>query len=141
MFRIAVDEMARNAESLNYSLVLSAEARGFVFGTALAYRSGKGLILARKPNRLPRDTISATYDLEYSSNTLEIHADSISPGSRVLVVDDLLATGGTAGAMCQLVERSGGSVSGIAVLIELEFLKGRQNLAPYQVVSVLSYGD
>lgn len=135
----AVDRMAQATEEIDYSRILSAEARGFVFGTALAYRSRKGLILARKPGKLPRETISASYDLEYGSNTLEVHADAITEGTRVLVVDDLLATGGTARAMCQLVENAGGIVAGVAFLIELSFLHGRDLLTPYHITSLITY--
>ena len=138
-FHAAVDRVATATANIEYDRVLSAEARGFVFGTALAYRAQKGLILARKPGKLPRETISASYDLEYGSNTLHVHADSITEGARVLVVDDLLATGGTARAMCQLVENAGGTVACVAFLIELRFLNGRDVLAPYPVTSLLSY--
>ncbi|MDP9456311.1 MAG: adenine phosphoribosyltransferase [Actinomycetota bacterium] len=138
-FHAAVDRVATATSGIEYDRVLSAEARGFVFGTALAYRARKGLILARKPGKLPRQTISAPYDLEYGSNTLHVHADSIREGTRVLVVDDLLATGGTARAMCQLVENAGGIVACVAFLIELRFLNGREVLAPYPVTSLLSY--
>jgi adenine phosphoribosyltransferase len=138
----AVDALAGLTEGLGeYDRILSAEARGFVFGTALAYRARKGLILARKPNKLPRKTISATYDLEYGTDALEAHADAIDPGTRVLVADDLLATGGTARAMCQLVENAGGTVTGVAFLIELSYLGGRDLLAPYDVVSLIIYDD
>ncbi|HEX2109732.1 MAG TPA: adenine phosphoribosyltransferase [Rubrobacteraceae bacterium] len=140
-FHEAVDGMARATEGIDYSRILSAEARGFVFGTALAYRAKKGLVLARKPNKLPRKTISASYDLEYGQSTLEVHTDAIAHGTRVLVVDDLLATGGTSHAMCQLVENAGGVVAGVAFLIELRFLKGRQLLAPYEVTSLLAYDE
>ena len=138
-FHAAVDRVATATSGVNYDRVLSAEARGFVFGTALAYRARKGLILARKPGKLPRPTISASYDLEYGSNTLHVHADSITEGTRILVVDDLLATGGTARAMCQLVENAGGVVACVAFLIELRFLNGRERLTPYPVTSLLSY--
>ena len=140
-FHAAVDGMARATEGIDYSRILSAEARGFVFGTALAYRAKKGLVLARKPNKLPRKTISASYDLEYGQNALEVHTDAIAHGTRVLVVDDLLATGGTARAMCQLVETAGGVVAGVAFLLELRFLYGRQLLAPYEVTSLLVYDE
>ncbi len=140
-FRAAVDGMARAIEGIDYSRILSAEARGFVFGTALAYRAKKGLVLARKPNKLPRLTISASYDLEYGQSTLEVHTDAISDGTRVLVVDDLLATGGTARAMCQLIENAGGVVAGVVFLIELRFLNGRELLAPYEVISLLVYDE
>jgi adenine phosphoribosyltransferase len=138
----AVDALAGLTDGLaEYDRILSAEARGFVFGTALAYRARKGLILARKPNKLPRKTISATYDLEYGTDALEAHADAIPVGTRVLVADDLLATGGTARAMCQLVENAGGTVAGVAFLIELSYLGGRDLLAPYDVVSLITYDD
>ncbi len=135
----ATDALHSATEHLRYDHILSAEARGFVFGTALAYRARKGLILARKPNKLPRETISASYDLEYGTDTLEAHADSISEGARVLVADDLLATGGTARAMCDLVENAGGTVAGVAFLIELGYLSGRARLTPYEVVSLITY--
>ncbi|MBA2442903.1 MAG: adenine phosphoribosyltransferase [Rubrobacter sp.] len=138
-FHTAVDALAHATDGIEYARIVSAEARGFVFGTALAYLSRKGLVLARKPNKLPRQTISAAYDLEYGSDSLEAHADSIQPGTRVLVVDDLLATGGTARAMCDLVEDAGGTVAGVAFLIELSYLGGREKLSPHRVISLLSY--
>lgn len=137
----ATDALANSVEHLEYDRVLSAEARGFVFGTALAYKVEKGLVLARKPNKLPRETISASYELEYGTDALEAHADSIPPGTRILVADDLLATGGTARAMCELVENAGGTVAGVAFLIELGYLKGREKLAGYEVVSIVNYDD
>src|SRR5215218_2210656 len=137
----AVDALADATDGIDYDRILSAEARGFVFGTALAYRARKGRILARKPNKLPRETIAATNDHEYGTDALAAHADSIAPGTRVLVADDLLATGGTARAMCQLVENAGGTVAGVAFLIELSYLNGRDLLAPYDVVSLITYDD
>jgi adenine phosphoribosyltransferase len=137
----ATDALHAATEHLDYDRILSAEARGFVFGTALAYRARKGLILARKPNKLPRETISATYELEYGTDSLEAHADAIAPGTRVLVADDLLATGGTARAMCELVESGGATVAGVAFLIELTYLHGRDRLAPYDIVSLITYDD
>ena len=135
----ATDALHRATKHLHYDRILSAEARGFVFGTALAYRARKGLILARKPNKLPRETITASYDLEYGTDALEAHADSVSKGARVLVADDLLATGGTSRAMCDLVENAGGTVAGVAFLIELGYLDGRARLKPYEVVSLITY--
>ncbi len=135
------DALASAVSNLDYDRILSAEARGFVFGTALAYRVKKGLVLARKPNKLPRETIKATYDLEYGTDTLEAHADAIKPGTRVLVTDDLLATGGTARAMCELVENAGGTVAGVAFVIELGYLAGREKLEPYEVISLINYDD
>jgi adenine phosphoribosyltransferase len=137
----AVDALALATYGLDYERILSAEARGFVLGTALAYRARKGLILARKPNKLPRKTISAHYKLEYGTDSLEALADAIPPGTRVLVADDLLATGGTARAMCDLVENAGGIVAGVAFLIELSYLNGRSRLAPYEVISLIAYDD
>ena len=137
----AVDALARIVEPVDYDRILSAEARGFVFGTALAYSVEKGLVLARKPNKLPRETISASYELEYGTDSLEAHADAIPPGTRVLVADDLLATGGTARAMCELVEEAGGVVAGTAFLIELGYLDGREKLSPYEVISLITYDD
>lgn len=137
----AVDALAAATEGIVYDRILSAEARGFVFGTALAYRARKGLILARKPKKLPREIMSATYDLEYGTDALEAHSDAIPQGTRVLVADDLLATGGTARAMCQLVENAGGTVAGVAFLIELAYLGGREKLSPYEVVSLITYHD
>jgi adenine phosphoribosyltransferase len=137
----AVDALALATYGLDYDRILSAEARGFVLGTALAYRARKGLVLARKPNKLPRQTISATYELEYGTDSLEAHDDAIPPDTRVLVADDLLATGGTARAMCQLVENAGATVSGVAFLIELSYLNGRARLTPYEVVSLITYDD
>jgi adenine phosphoribosyltransferase len=138
-----VDALASAVEKsgIEYDRIVSAEARGFVFGTALAYRARKGLILARKPNKLPRETISASYALEYGEDSLETHSDSILPGMRVLVADDLLATGGTARAMCELVENAGGSVAGCAFIIELGYLGGRQRLGEYKTVSLINYDD
>jgi adenine phosphoribosyltransferase len=137
----AVDALALATYGLDYDRILAAEARGFVLGTALAYRARKGLVLARKPSKLPRETISATYELEYGTDSLEAHADAIPPGAKVLVADDLLATGGTACAMCQLVENAGATVAGVAFLIELSYLGGRDRLAPYEVVSLITYDD
>ena len=140
-FRVAVDEMARATENIHYTRILAADARGFVFGAALSYKTGKGLILARKRGKLPRKTVSADYELEYGSEVLEVHADSITAGSHVLIVDDLLATGGTAWAMCQLVEKAGGIVAGVAFLVELRHLRGRERLASYPVVSLVFYDE
>lgn len=139
--RAAVDALAEATGDISYTAILSAEARGFVLGTALAYSTGAGLILSRKPGKLPRGVVSATYNLEYGTNSLEIHEGSITPESRILVVDDLLATGGTARAMCELVKAGGGSIAATAFLIELSYLRGRERLAPYPVISLLTYDD
>ena len=119
--------------------MLSAEARGFVLGGAIAAESGAGFVLARKPGKLPRETSSAQYELEYGMDALEVHSDAIAGGARVLVHDDLLATGGTAGALCRLVETAGGTVAGCAFVIELAFLAGREQLSDYDVRSLVVY--
>ena len=121
--------------------VVSAEARGFVLGGALAARAGAGFIPARKPGKLPAETASVTYALEYGLDALHMHADALSGGARVLVHDDLLATGGTATAMCELVENSGAEVVGCAFVIELSFLGGREKLAPRDVRSLITYEE
>jgi adenine phosphoribosyltransferase len=134
-----VEHLAEFAEPRKPDLVLGAEARGFILGAALAYRLGCGFIAARKPGKLPWRTVSAKYALEYGFDALELHADSIEPGARVLVHDDLLATGGTARAKVDLVEQLGGEVVGLAFVIELEFLHGREKLAGYDVFSLIAY--
>ena len=120
-------------------LVLGIEARGFVFGPAIAARLGSGFIPVRKPNKLPAETVSVTYALEYGEDRIEAHRDAIEPGQRVLIVDDLLATGGTASAACQLVENLGGVVHGLSFAVELNFLNGRSKLPGYKVHSLLRY--
>ena len=120
-------------------VVAGIEARGFLFGPVLATHLNRGFVPIRKPGKLPAASIRVTYDLEYGSDCLEVHQDAIEPGQRVLIVDDLLATGGTALATCHLVEKLGGVVSGVAFVIELEFLKGRDKLANYDIFSVLQY--
>jgi adenine phosphoribosyltransferase len=139
--RETVEQLAAFAEPRKPDVVLGAEARGFILGAALAYRLGCGFVAARKPGKLPWRTISAKYALEYGFDALELHADAIKPGSRVLVHDDLLATGGTARAKVDLVEQLGGTVVGVAFVIELDFLKGREKLAGYDVFSLVSYSE
>jgi adenine phosphoribosyltransferase len=135
----AVRLLADYARPLAVDCVVAAEARGFLLGAALAVELGAGFVLARKPGKLPYDTISAEYLLEYGEGQLELHTDAIAPGKRVLVHDDLLATGGTALALCDLVEQLGGEVLGCGFLIELAFLKGRERLAGRDVHALLSY--
>src|SRR3954467_2565436 len=125
------------ARSVEADYVVSAEARGFVLGGAIAARAGCGFILARKPGKLPRETSSVEYQLEYGLDALEVHADAVADGSRVLVHDDLIATGGTAAALCGLVEQAGGVVGGCAFVIELAFLGGRERLADYDFHSLV----
>ena len=136
-----VERLGEFAEPRKPDVVLGAEARGFILGAALAYRLGCGFVAARKPGKLPWRTISAKYALEYGFDALELHADAISQGSRVLIHDDLLATGGTARAKIDLVEQLGGTVVGLAFVIELEFLNGRDKLAGYDVFSLIQYSD
>ena len=138
-FRAAVDALAEFAEARRPDLVLGAEARGFMLGGALAYKLGCGFVAARKPGKLPWETVSAEYALEYGMDSLELHADAIASGARVLIHDDLLATGGTARAKVDLVEQLGGSVVGLAFVIELAFLHGREKLAGYDVHSLVQY--
>jgi adenine phosphoribosyltransferase len=135
----AVDQLAEFARKRDVDLILGAEARGFILGAALAYALRVGFATARKPGKLPWTVTRCEYDLEYGTDVLEMHADAIKPGQRVLIHDDLLATGGTARAKVQLVEQAGGIVAGLAFLIELTELHGRDRLKGYEVFSMLSY--
>jgi len=137
----AVSELAALARPLSVYLVVAAEARGFILGAALARELGVGFVPARKPGKLPSETVSAEYVLEYGIDALEMHADALAGGIRVLVHDDLLATGGTAAAVCKLVEELGAVVAGCAFLVELSFLGGRARLAPHEVLTVIEYAD
>ncbi len=137
--RYAVDTMAGFAQQRNVDIVLGAEARGFILGAALAYALGTGFAAARKPGKLPAKVARCEYALEYGTDALEMHADAIKPGQRVLIHDDLLATGGTAKATIELVEGAGGVVAGLVFLIELTDLHGRERLEGYDVMSLLSY--
>jgi adenine phosphoribosyltransferase len=137
--RAAVQGLAEYARPLNVDCVIAAEARGFLLGPALALELGTGFVLARKPGKLPFQTISAEYLLEYGAGQLEVHTDALSAGKRVLVHDDLLATGGTAAALCELVEQLGGEVVGCGFLVELAFLNGRERLAPRETHALLTY--
>jgi adenine phosphoribosyltransferase len=137
----AVNGLGRLVAGLDVDFVLAPEARGFILGGALARELGSGFIPARRPGKLPSETITAEYALEYGVNALEMHADALAGGARVLVHDDLLATGGTALALCQLAEQRGAQVVGCAFLIELSFLDGRDRLAPRPVFALLDYAD
>lgn len=136
-FRAAVDGLVELARPYAPQHVLGAEARGFLFGPAVAVELGAGFVLARKPGKLPRETVSVAYELEYGLDRLEVHSDAIGAGHRVLVHDDLLATGGTARALCELVEKAGGEVVACAFLMELAFLPGRERLDGYDVHALL----
>jgi adenine phosphoribosyltransferase len=135
----AVAQMAAYAAPLGVEFVVAAEARGFILGAALARELGAGFVPARKPGKLPHDTVSAEYTLEYGIDALEVHADALAGGARVLIHDDLLATGGTARALCDLVAGLGAEVVGCAFLIELSFLGGRARLDPFEVHALLEY--
>jgi adenine phosphoribosyltransferase len=138
-FRQAVARLAQPFREAGVELVVAAEARGFIFGGAVARELGVGFVPVRKPGKLPAATTGETYQLEYGTDTLEIHTDAIRPGQRVLLLDDLLATGGTMAAMANLVEKLGATVVGIAFLIELKFLHGREKLKGRTVVTLIQY--
>ena len=138
-FKKVIDGMSEQIKGHKPDLVLGIEARGFIFAPALAYNLGAGFVPIRKPKKLPAATERYTYDLEYGTDTLEIHRDAVQKGQRVVIADDLLATGGTAAAAVRLVEKLGGKVEGLAFVVELEFLKGRDRLPGYNVVSLIQY--
>jgi adenine phosphoribosyltransferase len=138
-FATLIDLFSENYIGKQVDLVLGMEARGFIFGPALAYRLNAGFVPVRKPGKLPAETAKVSYELEYGSNSLEIHKDAIQKGQRVLIVDDLLATGGTAVATAELVRGLGGEIAGLGFVVELDFLKGREKLAKYDVFSLLHY--
>ncbi len=135
----SVDALANYYVGRLIDRVVGVEARGFIFAPMVAYRLNAGFVPVRKPKKLPAETVQASYSLEYGKDTLEMHRDAITPGQEVLIIDDLLATGGTAAAVAQLVESAGGRVAGFGFLVELDFLKGRDKLAKYQVHSLLHY--
>lgn len=137
--RLTVDALAATFTGEKVDVVLGVEARGFIFAPALALHLGAGFVPVRKPNKLPAETARIAYDLEYGQDTLEIHRDAIVQGQRVIIADDLLATGGTARAVVDLVESLGGEVVGLAFIVELEFLPGRERLAGYDVRSLIKY--
>jgi len=136
-FSTAAKEMLERYGDREIDVVVGIESRGFIWGAIVAYELGVGFVLVRKPGKLPAETIRAEYALEYGTNALEMHIDAIWPGQKVLVVDDLLATGGTAKATCELVEQLGGEVIGVAFLIELTFLNGREKLPAYDVWAMI----
>lgn len=138
-FALAVDTMQDLVKDIDYDVVIGAESRGFIFGAPIAYNNHKPFVLIRKKGKLPMETISEDYALEYGTATIEIHKDAIKPGQKVLLVDDLIATGGTTEAMAKLVERLGGEVVGMVFMIELAGLKGRERLSKYRVESAIIY--
>ena len=136
---LAIDTMSHFLDGLDFDVIVGPEARGFIFGMPIAYKLGKGFVVIRKKGKLPRETVSQDYDLEYGKAEIEIHKDAIRPGQKVVIVDDLLATGGTMEANIKLVERLGGKVEKVIFLIELAGLCGRERLTGYPVESAIIY--
>lgn len=138
-FQAACNEMIAYAKKVEADVIVGPESRGFIFGCPVAFELGIGFVPVRKPNKLPRETVSVAYDLEYGSNELHVHKDGVKKGQKVLIVDDLLATGGTVDATIKMIEQLGGIVAGCAFLIELQDLKGRELLQDYDVFSIMTY--
>jgi len=138
-WRETIDALKRHYNGMQVDLVVGVEARGFFFAPAMAYALGAGFVPVRKPGKLPAETVSVEYALEYGTDSLQMHKDAIQPGQRVLIIDDVLATGGTAAAVAKLVEKLGGAVAGLGFLAELDFLHGRDKLAGYDVFSLIHY--
>ena len=138
-FRLAIDTYMDMLKDIDFDIIVGAESRGFIFGATLAYLCGKPFIPARKPGKLPRETVSQDYELEYGKATIQLHKDSVSPGQKVVIVDDLIATGGTVEAIAKLVEKLGGNVVKIVFLMELAGLRGRDRLVGYDVESAIIY--
>ncbi len=138
-FKLAIDSMIQLLDGVDFDVIVGAESRGFIFGAPIAYALGKAFVPIRKKGKLPCETISADYELEYGHATIEMHKDAILPGQKVVVVDDLIATGGTIEAGCKLIEQLGGEVVKVLFLMELAGLKGREKLAKYDVASVITY--
>lgn len=137
--KLSIDTMDKLVADVEYDVVAGAESRGFIFGTPLAYKNNKPFVLIRKKGKLPCETVSQEYELEYGTATIEMHKDSIKPGQKVLIVDDLIATGGTTEAMIKLVESLGGEVVGVVVLMELAGLKGRDKIKDYPLFAAITY--
>lgn len=138
-YQYAADQFVKFAKEKGATMIVGPEARGFIFGCPVASQLGIGFAPVRKPGKLPRDYVSVSYDLEYGSNELCLHADAVKKGDKVLIIDDLLATGGTVDATIELVEKLGGEVVGLAFLIELEDLKGREKLTEYDILTLITY--
>jgi adenine phosphoribosyltransferase len=137
-FRYTIDAIADHAAGLTVDKVVGIEARGFIFAAAVAYRLGAGFVPVRKAGKLPWNTVTETYALEYGSDSLDIHEDAVTAGDTVYIVDDVLATGGTAAATCRLVERVGGEIAGLAFVVELGFLGGRAKLTDHDILSLIT---
>lgn len=135
----SIDQIAEHYADKDVDAVVGIESRGFIFGAAIAMKLGAGFVPIRKPGKLPAETVSESYELEYGTDAIEMHKDAILPGQKVLMVDDLLATGGTMAAACKLVEAVGGQIQGIAFVIELSFLNGREKLPGYDVLALVDY--
>lgn len=138
-FNYTIDKLVEIASEYDYDVIIGPEARGFIFSAPMSYASKKPLVLVRKPGKLPSDTIRHEYALEYGTDVLEMHIDAIKKGDRVLIVDDLLATGGTVNAVAELVEKAGGQVAAILFVMELSFLHGRDKLSKYKIRNILEY--
>ena len=139
LFGLSIDILYQSVEGMSIDAIAAIESRGFIFGSVLAYKMGVGFIPIRKPGKLPAEIISEEYALEYGTDKIEIHKDAINPGQKILLVDDLLATGGTAKAACSLIEKSGGAVETVLFMIELSFLKGRKLLEGYTITSIIDF--
>ena len=137
--KLSIDSMIKLLDGVDFDIIAGAESRGFIFGMPIAYALGKAFIPVRKKGKLPLETVEESYDLEYGSATIEMHKDSIKPGQKVVIIDDLIATGGTVEACAKMIERLGGEVTRIVFLMELAGLKGREKLAKYDVASVITY--
>lgn len=137
--QLAINALIKELDGVDYDLVVGPESRGFIFGVPVAYGAGKGFVPVRKAGKLPRETVSIEYDLEYGSAILEMHKDAIRPGQKIVIVDDLIATGGTTKAMIDLIEQAGGEVVKLCFFIELNALNGRKVLEGYNVSSILQY--
>ena len=137
--KLAIDEMQKTLDGVDFDVIAGAESRGFIFGAAIAYNMHKPFILIRKKGKLPCETVEQSYDLEYGQATIEVHKDAVEPGQKVIIIDDLIATGGTVEAAAKLIEKLGGEVVKMVFLMELKGLNGREKLAKYDVASVISY--
>ena len=137
--KLAIDEMQKTLDGVDFDVIAGAESRGFIFGAAIAYNMHKPFILIRKKGKLPCETVEQSYDLEYGQATIEVHKDAVEPGQKVVIIDDLIATGGTVEAAAKLIEKLGGEVVKMVFLMELKGLNGRDKLAKYDVASVISY--
>ena len=137
--KLAIDEMQKTLDGVDFDVIAGAESRGFIFGAAIAYNMHKPFILIRKKGKLPCETVEQSYDLEYGQATIEIHKDAVEPGQKVVIIDDLIATGGTVEAAAKLIEKLGGEVVKMVCLMELKGLNGREKLAKYDVASVIAY--